>query len=130
MEDGGHRYKTLVTPITRNQKTYWKVVVVEKIALYPGRSVNVSQVKIGANSAQDWHASIAHVSKGLKMAQMKISSFQQEETDSDTELYWSDENDNIFWFLSMQCPQFFDWINLQNLCIFLSFFLNLFQTQI
>ena len=53
MEDGGHRYKTLVTPITRNQKTYWKVVVVEKIALYPGRSVNVSQVKIGANSAQD-----------------------------------------------------------------------------
>ena len=39
-----------------------------------------------------------NVSKGLKMAQMKISSFQQEETDSDTELYWSDENDNFFDF--------------------------------
>ena len=53
MKDGDHKYKTQMTPITRYQKTYWKVVHAGKTVLFPRRSVPVCPVTIGEKCAPD-----------------------------------------------------------------------------
>ena len=53
MEDGDHKYKTVMTPITRYTKTYWKVVPAGKTVLFPRRSVPVWPVTKGEKGAAD-----------------------------------------------------------------------------
>ena len=55
MEVGTHKFKTMMIPFTRYQKTYWKAVPAKKIVLFPRKSaaVAVCPLRAGVIGAPD-----------------------------------------------------------------------------
>ena len=53
MEVGAHKFKTMMIPFTRYQKTYWKAVPAKKIVLFPRKSAAVCPLRAGEIGAPD-----------------------------------------------------------------------------